>query len=211
MMNKIYTLFCIAMLSLCCIACGENWSAGGATISGTGDPNNTQPGNGNGATDGEDFSVQPDLKMSAPVRDECQGIQRELTFIDPTQGTSIDVETTQKLTDGSSSKTMSNMVVRLTVTNLTRQELIEEQPTCYVPISMYNRLQKERFFPEQYCESTYRVTYAPNESKEFYIHHYLSKQAMDGEWRYGEESSYANQNGTFSPCDILSLQFSVIE
>lgn len=23
MMNKIYTLFCIAMLSLCCIACGR--------------------------------------------------------------------------------------------------------------------------------------------------------------------------------------------
>lgn len=201
-MNKNAGFICLAGISLVLSGCGSDFSVGGVSLEGTGNPPDTLPG-GDGMKPGlpNEYLM---LSVPAPVIDQCGSLTREIRFLD-FNGDPINEPKTyalgKKLTD-----IRNVMRVQVTITNTGSDEVIEHQPACYIPAVLYKKDSPGRLYPfGPICEKNSEVRYLPGVSKPYQVN-YEPIFAMDGYWAYGEESVFI-ENGQKSQCAALKIDF----
>ena len=121
------------LLALILAGCGENWSAGGASLGGTG--GGAKPGNGTGTgvdegngsggpTDQRPINQEETIKYTTynlPVVDQCGVVQRKMYFLD-NQGQPVSRSIQQEYGDG--------VQVKVELTNTASYPVFERQHNC---------------------------------------------------------------------------------
>lgn len=202
MMNNKKKFLLYSLIFGLLVACGDQFSAGGASLGGSGNP---KPGTHPTDTDGYEGKV----KLSAPVEDLCAGMHRQMRFINRETGEAVSQETVLNLAKQKDAEGY-NLQVELTVTNVLKTPLAEVQPACYIPIALYtNTASPIRIAPNMQCETTQIYQYAPNESKVFVLPYTISNHTEQYAFHYGEDSHYLEGDQKLDQCDALRLPFAV--
>lgn len=204
MMNNKKKIILYGWIACCLMACGDQFSTGGASIGGSGNPKpGTLP------TDQNDPSGVK-IKLSAAVEDLCSGMHRQMRFINRATGEPIEQETVLDLSK-QKDREGYNVQVELTVTNVLKTNMAEVQPACYIPIALYNNtLPPVRIAPNMQCEHTQLYHYAPNESKVFVLPYSIANNDEQYAFYYGEDSHYLEDDQKLDQCEPLRLPFSVV-
>lgn len=194
---------------LCLSACGENFLVGGASIGGTGKPT-TQPPNVHPSDQYEQHHRY--IWLAAPVVKECSSLTFKLQFIHPLTQQPI-LENSIFNLNQTQDQNGNNLHLQLSITNTSPDVVVEQQPSCYVPINLYTSNVERKIHPEQSCATTQEFIYAPNETKLFEVIHRVSfaydQDIQRFEWRFGEESVFFKKDQSQLSCPILSLPFEI--
>lgn len=203
--KKMLKILTVSILTSMLTACWDNWLAGGASIEGTGGIGQPKPPNHTGDDDGDKV---PFLTLAKPVIDQCQDLQRELRFLDNLTGEVFDELTEVPLYHQVSPQ--GSIHLQLVVTNTGASPIIETQPACYVPVSLYVNEAEQRSFPANACSTTQQIRYEPQQSRTFDIHH-LFETSVVAVWKYGEESQYRHEGRDSFNCEPLTISFGIYE
>lgn len=199
MNHKSYIYVMTGMLLL---GCGEDFSVGvskGGT--GNGKPKD-QPieyvGN-------EVLARNYFLQLSAPVADECQGLNRGLKFIQPLDQSEINQDTA--LSINTDNMPDSQIVAQLVWHNSSNQIIDVFAPVCYEPFIL--RTDEHQFYPQDArCDTHLKVSLAPNE---VYISHfnYNFRQTVQGQLSESSDVIFSTKVPSGEKCKHLSLKFKI--
>lgn len=210
------SLFCCLVMT----ACGENWSAGGASLGGSG---GVKPGTGTGT--GVDEGQEPGgnqspiigtpitgtdvvkhITYNAPATDYCGVLQRKMYFVN---GNGEPVFASQQ------EVFQGTVAVKIELTNIAKFPIYEKLANCQVPISLsfvdISTDQKERIKPlrEVGCEDSVTWRVIPPQKTMSYTFsagdNYLSDDITEGKidhYQIGYASYYVQRDLNQLPSEI---------